>query len=101
MWFSNDGKVICCIGSDSKLLVIDAFEGNKKGYFDKVVNEGENPCFADFSIDSKYILTAGEDKILYFWNWKTNECVSLPTQHAKPIQAACFGKEWLLVASGC
>ena len=79
MKFSNDGRVICLIGNDSKLLVIDAFDGVKKGYFDKVVNEGENPCFADFSIDSKYLLTAGEDKILYFWNWKTNECVQHQT----------------------
>ena len=34
--FSNDGKVICLIGSDSKLLVIDAFTGAKKGIFEKV-----------------------------------------------------------------
>lgn len=27
MKFSNDGKVICLVGSDSWLLVIDAFEG--------------------------------------------------------------------------
>lgn len=27
MKFSNDGKVICLIGSESKLMVIDAFSG--------------------------------------------------------------------------
>lgn len=32
--FSNDGKVLCIVGSDSKLLVIDAFDGVKKNIFD-------------------------------------------------------------------
>lgn len=69
MKFSNDGKVICLVAADSQIVIIDAYRGTELKKFTDLINEYHNPVMAEFSPCSTYILTAGEDKFLHFWNW--------------------------------
>ncbi len=49
MKFSNNGKVILLMGSESLLQIIDAFKGDFISKYDQVINENDSIVTADFT----------------------------------------------------
>jgi COMPASS component SWD2 len=108
--FSNNGAYLLATNSEF-LIIFDSFSGDALGRLYGDISEGDLAFKADFSPDSKYVVSGSESGKILIWNVekqnlstnpekKNNALVSL---EAHPQTANCvkFSPKHLLLATAC
>jgi COMPASS component SWD2 len=108
--FSNNGAYLLATTSEF-ILIIDSFTGDLLGRLFGDISEGDVAFKADFSPDSKYVVSGTESGKILIWNVeKKNLSINpekknnvLATLDAHPQTANCvkFSPKHILLATAC
>uniref|UniRef100_A0A7S0WIF9 Anaphase-promoting complex subunit 4 WD40 domain-containing protein n=1 Tax=Chlamydomonas leiostraca TaxID=1034604 RepID=A0A7S0WIF9_9CHLO len=98
--FSSDGKYLLGV-VESRLYVMDAFNGTVVRKFNNGLGEGGPPLEATFSPDNQYVLSGCDDRTIRVWSIATGAEVAVWPGHAGTPTCLKFAPRRLLVASAC
>lgn len=99
--FSSNGSYILATTSGSNIVILDAFNGDKKKIFKGFVNELGSRIEASFSPDSRYVISGSEDGSIFVWDVEVGNQVAKLEGHVKSCLHVKFSSHFVVMASAC
>jgi COMPASS component SWD2 len=99
--FSNSGAYILICTVQSKIIVLDAFEGKLIAEFGGFANINGKLLEASFTPDSIYIIGGSEDGTVNVWDIEKRIEVCKLEGHIKPSKHVKFNPYHVMMASAC
>ncbi|KAJ3287444.1 WD repeat-containing protein 82 [Borealophlyctis nickersoniae] len=102
MKFSNDGQHLCVSTRGEIHYVLDSFGGDIKFRLTGHENNTRVDLVADFTPDSKFVLSGSSDGMVYFWdleNEGTSFCQHMG--HEETPRVVAFNPVYTMFASAC
>lgn len=99
--FSNSGEYMLVATVQSKIILLDAYEGKLLAEFGGFVNQTGGYLEASFTPDSKTILGGSEDGTIFVWDIEKRIEVCKLEGHIKPSRHVKFSPTHVMMASAC
>ncbi len=94
--FSSDGQLIATAGDDGSIAVWDEASGNRLSRF----HAHKGHAFQALFMDSKTLVTCGEEPTIKIWNWPEGLLVGKLEGHTETVQSLALNRELGQLYSG-
>lgn len=99
--FSNSGEYMLVGTVQSKIILLDAFEGKLLAEFGGFINQTGGYLEASFTPDSKSIVGGSEDGTIFLWDIEKRIEICKLEGHIKPSRHVKFSPTHVMMASAC
>lgn len=99
--FSSNGSYILATTSGGSIVILDAFNGERKKVFKGFSNELGSKIEASFSPDSRYVISGSEDGCIHVWDVELGNQVVKLEGHVKSCLNVKFSSHFVVMASAC
>lgn len=99
--FSNSGEYMLVGTVQSRIILLDAYEGKLLAEFSGFVNQTGGYLEACFTPDSRTIIGGSEDGTIYVWDIEKRIEVCKLEGHIKPSRHVKFSPTHVMMASAC